>query len=476
MKKTIQLFLVLFIQSVFFYGQNGSLDTAFNSGNQIGGSIHSLAIQPDGKIIIGGNFTSYRGTPISRIARINIDGSLDATFNPGLGASALVNSITYQPDGKIIIGGAFSYYNNIGRKYIARLNNDGSLDTTFNPGSGPINYVYSTAVQPDGKIFIGGIFTNYSGTIRPGIARLNSDGTLDTTFNPGFGGVTVYAISLLNDGKIIIGGDFSSFNSVSGYNRIARLNSDGSIDTTFNPGSGVGNTTGEAVKAVAVQSDGKIIIGGSFSSYNGTPIKGIARLHSNGALDTTFNPGTGINDWAVQSINIQGDGKILMGGTFVSYNGTTTGGLARTNSNGLLDSTFNTGIGPYSESFSGGVYASIIQPDGKIIIGGAFRSYNGTEVYYLARINNTVVLETGSFTIDSNFKIFPNPTQNEIIIELNELNNTKLQVIDINGRVLMNQSLNHKTNKVNTSNLPIGMYSFKISSDKGVEIAKIVKN
>lgn len=476
MKKTISLFLLLFIQNAFFYGQNGSLDVAFNSGNQISGSIHSMAIQSDGKIIIGGNCTSYKGQPIKRIARINNDGSLDTSFNPGLGASYLVNSITNQPDGKIIIGGEFTYFNNIARKYVARLNNDGSLDTTFDPGTGPINYVHTTIVQPDGKIIIGGQFTSYSGTIRQGIARLNIDGSIDTTFNPGFGGPAVYASILQNDGKIIIGGSFSLFNNTPGYNRIARLNSNGSIDTTFNPGSGVGTTTAEQVSSIAVQNDGKILIGGTFMTYNGTAIKGIARLHSNGTLDTTFNPGTGTNDWDIKSINIQNDGKIIIAGTFVSFNGTVTGGLARLNSNGSLDTTFNTGTGVYSDSFFGSVYASVIQPDGKIIIGGGFRSYNGADVYYLARINNTVILETGSFTIDSNFKVFPNPTQNEIIIELNELSNTKLQVVDINGRILMNQPLNHKTNKVNTSNLPIGTYSFKISSDKGVEIAKIVKN
>ena len=156
--------------------------------------------------------------------RLNADGSLDTSFNPGSGANSVVTSIALQPDNKIIIGGEFTSYNGTARNYIARLNADGSLDTSFNPGSGANSTVYSVALQPDNKIIIGGEFTSYNGTARNRLARLNADGSLDTSFNPGSGASnTVYSIALQPDNKIIIGGYFTSYNGTD-RNRLARLN------------------------------------------------------------------------------------------------------------------------------------------------------------------------------------------------------------------------------------------------------------
>ncbi len=206
------------------------------------------------------------------------DGSLDTSFNPGSVANSGVLSIASQPDGKILIGGWLTQYNGTTRNDIARLNSDGSLDTSFNPGSGVHGSISSIALQPDGKILIGGEFTQYNGTTRNNIARLNPDGSLDTSFNPG-GGANgeVYSIALQPDGKILIGGWFFEYNGTS-RNNIARLNPDGSLDTSFNPGSG----TNISINSIALQPDGKILIGGGFTQYNGTPRNGIARLNSSG--------------------------------------------------------------------------------------------------------------------------------------------------------------------------------------------------
>ncbi|EKE19188.1 MAG: hypothetical protein ACD_9C00099G0001, partial [uncultured bacterium] len=118
-----------------------------------------LLLQPDGKILIGGTFTTYNGTSRNHIARINADGTLDTTFSPGSGANDDIYSLVLQSDGKILVGGPFTTYNGTSRNYIARINSNGSLDTTFNPGSGANNILHSTVIQPDGKILIGGGFT-----------------------------------------------------------------------------------------------------------------------------------------------------------------------------------------------------------------------------------------------------------------------------------------------------------------------------
>jgi len=359
---------------------DGTLDVTFNLGTGPDNNVHCTALQPDGKIIIGGIFISYNGTARIRIARLNADGTLDATFDPGAGASDLVFTTALQPDGKIIIVGRFTAYNGTARGRIARLNADGTLDATFNPGTGAIGTVETietAAIQTDGKIIIGGSFTIYNGTFINRIARLNADGTLDATFTPGTGASsTVRTSALQPDGKIIMGGDFASYNGT-GRNRIARLNADGTLDATFNPGTGANNR----VLTTALQPDGKIIIGGWFTNYNGAPINRIARLNADGTLDATFNPGTGANN-RVHTIALQPDGKIIIGGLFTSYNGTGIIRIARLNADGTLDATFNPGTGA-----DGPVVTTALQPDGKIIIGGWFTNYNGTGINRIARLN-----------------------------------------------------------------------------------------
>ncbi|OFX65411.1 MAG: hypothetical protein A2X15_00340 [Bacteroidetes bacterium GWB2_32_14] len=363
----------------------GTLDTTFNPGAGANGSVYTTAIQSDGKIIIGGDFTSFNGTAINRIARLNTDGTLDTTFNIGTGANNIVRTITIQSDGKIMIGGQFTSYNDTTINRIARLNADGTLDTTFNTGTGVSNNtVATTAIQSDGKIIIGGYFTSYNGTARNNIARLNADGTLDTTFNPGTGTSSyVFSIAMQSDGKIIIGGSFSSYNGTL-RNRIARLNADGTLDTTFNQG----NSETDDIYTTAIQSDGKIMIGGFFTSFNGIDRDRIARLNADGTLDTTFNPGAGANS-SVETIAIQSDGKTIIGGGFSTYNGTARGKIARLNADGTLYGTFDLGTGA-----NGTVHTTIIQTDGKIIIGGEFTSYNGTAISKIARLNADGTLDT----------------------------------------------------------------------------------
>lgn len=176
-------------------------------------------------------------------------GHLDVGFDPGNGADEEVLAVALQPDGKVVIGGRFNTIDSTARSRIARLNADGSLDASFNPGSGANDQVHAVAVQPDGKILIGGIFTMVNGTARNRIARLNADGTRDNSFNAASG--SVHAMAVQPDGKILIGGTFTLVNGTA-RNRIARLNADGSVDTSFDPGTGAD----EPVDAVAVQPDG----------------------------------------------------------------------------------------------------------------------------------------------------------------------------------------------------------------------------
>ena len=366
---------------------NGTLDVNFNPGTGASDEMIFLAVQSDHKILIGGRFTSFNGTIRNRIARLESTGSLEAGFNPNTGANDIVNAVSVQSDGKILIGGAFTSYNDVLRNRISRLNIDGSLDGTFNPGTGSDGIVYRIAVQSDGKILIGGAFTSYNGTSSNRISRLNIDGSLDGTFNPGTGadGI-VHTIAVQSDGKILIGGAFTSYNGTS-RNRVARLNADGSLDNSFNLGAGANGM----VHTIAVQSDGKILIGGAFTSYGGTTCNRIARLNNtDGSLDGTFNPGSGADD-EIRSLVVQADDKILIGGAFTSYNGTTRRRIARLNTNGSLDVTFDPEWGANSAVFS-----IVVQSNGNILIGGEFSNYNLISRNFIARLNTFGVLD-GTF-------------------------------------------------------------------------------
>ena len=364
---------------------DGTLDTSFNSGTGASGAVYTTSIQSDGKIIIGGAFTSYNGIARSNIARLNADGTLDTSFNPGMGynSSDVVRTTSIQSDGKIIIGGQFTTINGNARKNIARLNTNGLLDTSFNPGTGVNNFVYTTSIQSDGKIIIGGKFTSYNGILKNGIARLNTDGTLDTSFNPGTrGNSRVYTTSIQIDGKIIIGGQYITINDFA-ENNIARLNNDGTIDTSF-----VSAISVNEVWTTSIQSDGKIIIGGAFTTINSIAINRIVRMNTDGTHDIYFNPVTGSNS-DVYTTSIQSDGKIIIGGDFTSYNGFARNRIARLNTDGTLDAAFNPGIGA-----SKNVRATSIQSDGKIIIGGNFTTINGVARNGIARLNTDGTLDT----------------------------------------------------------------------------------
>lgn len=401
--RTTAFLLSTFLSIPMMMGQSGSQDATFGIGTGANNRIFALAAQQDGKHIVGGSFTSWNGTALNRLTRINRNGTRDASFSIGTGPNSQVTAIAVASDGKILIGGAFSAYNTALSNRLARLNVNGGLDNTFNMGSGFAGgSVNSIAIQSDGRIVVVGTFTSFNGTGCGRIVRLNTDGSLDATFNVGAGANgDIYSLALDASGKALIAG---SFTAVGGVARpgLARLNTGGTLDTSFNPGVGPNG----AVYCVAHQRDGKILVGGLFTSFNGsTPAARIARLNRDGTFDSSFSIGTGFNSW-VYTIVLQGDGKLLVGGDFTTFNGNSRGRLVRLNTNGSLDTGFSTGT-----TFNNWVYSITWQPEGRVTVGGGFTTFNGTTRNRLVKLHTgcdetvQLVLRTDGFGAQTSWEL-----------------------------------------------------------------------
>lgn len=381
----------------------GSGVTEIFEGQVFGGQVNSMAVQTDGRIVLGGRFDTVGGQPCGGIARLSSTGVVETplAFDPGPGAggsfgSPSVNCVAIQTNGKILLGGNFASMSGQLRRLIARLNDDGSFDgeASFNPGVVANNFgagrVDASAVQPDGKVVIGGNFQLVQGVPRGSIARLHADGSVEDTitFNAGLGtsvDAPVFAVAVQGDGKILLGGQFTGVDGQP-RNYLARLHPNGNVesDETFHPAIALPGQ----VNCLALQADGKILIGGSFTSVEGAPRKGIARLREDGSLDPTFNPGAGASGLFggdVYSIAVQADKKIVVGGNFNHLDGAPRNGLARLNENGGLDLAFNPqGDVIPSEGF---VNCVALQADGQILVGGSFSIGSGPAQLNLARLN-----------------------------------------------------------------------------------------
>lgn len=333
------------------------------------------------------------------VRRYNSDFTLDETFNAPVfesGTNGFVRDVVEQSDGKLAIIGNFTTINGASVGRIARLNSNGSLDATFNfEGIGFNDNAFVLKLLSDGSFLVGGVFSAYNGqdivngTPVGKLVKLNSDGSLNTSFDENVVlNDDVFAIHVLSSGKIYVGGNFT--------NKLIRLNSDGTTDITFDVGAGFNNR----VSSIGVDSDGKVIVGGWFNEYNGSPCsRGIVRLLPDATLDPSFETeGAGLNfteGEMVQCLAIQSDGKIVVGGWFNEYDGNRQGKIIRFNTDGTKDSTFVTGYGFGDDGPDNGQRVEdILLDNNKIICVGRIYNYGGKAIYGFAKLSSTGTLES----------------------------------------------------------------------------------
>jgi len=474
------------IISLFFYisclneanaQSPGSLDVSFDIGTGANNWVSCVELQPDGKILLGGGFTQYNGTSRNRIARLNADGSLDTSFNPGTGAEGptggspiSINSIALQSDGKILIGGYFTSINGTSINNLVRLNEDGSIDTSFDTGLGPEGSgggrISSVAIQDDGRILIGGYFTTYDGTEQNRIARLNIDGSLDASFEVGTGfnyNPADESIWVRPDGKILVAGSFSQYNGAT-CESIALLNEDGSLDEGFNAGTGTDNL----IICSCLQPDGKLLIGGYFNYFNGVQRPCVARVNEDGSPDLSFNPDLEqAAEGMVHGIIEDTDGKIILSGNFDSYGGVPANYIARLNPDGSHDTSFDAGDGlDYYEL----AHSMAIQPDGKIVLGGGFTAYDGTPRNYVARIYGTTIVGVDETISTFKTTLFPNPVRSILNIQSDE------KILEVNIFNSIGELVQTETrNSFSVEALPTGIYHLQMQTQKELIIKRIIK-
>ena len=369
---------LFFFLSFFGYGQNVQVDASFNSFDNgllstgFDKEVDKIISLPDGGYIAFGSFTQFNGISVSGIVKLTAKGDLDLTFNPNQsGPDNTVKDVVVLSDGKLLVAGNFNKYNGVTVNRLIRLNTDGSIDTSFSMGTG-FNYtIYSIVVQPDGKIIAAGSFSKYNGQAVNKVIRLLPNGDLDSSFTIGTNPNKSPDLLLLQtDGKILVSGDFDIFDGIAS-SKLIRLNLNGSVDSSFSVGTGFSGP----IYAMALQPDGRIVVGGSL----GLSSKRILRLNTNGSQDSSFNSGSGFSNGTVRSIVIQTNGKILLGGSFSgNYNGTTVKRLVQILPDGNYDTTL--------ALIPSGQLNSICLFQGGAVIAGDFSSVSGVTKNRMAKL------------------------------------------------------------------------------------------
>lgn len=467
MKTARICFLWALLTATTTWAQDGQLDNTFDVTPIFSttGSVLSVAVQPDNKYVAAGSFAVLRGSSFyAGCIRIHPDGSIDSTFLPAGLSINTYRTVQVLSSGKLILAGSGDR--------VLRLHSNGNIDSSYvviSKGSGSISTnVWTSHVLQDDKLYVGGDFDSINGQIARRLVRLNSDGTVDATFNTGSGfiGGRVLALAVLPDGKIYVGGDFNQYN---GQNRLrlVRLHANGTLDSTFNVGSGAFNT----IHSMALQHDGKLLITGAFTTFNTTTVGRIVRLNTDGNIDPTFSDvGAGFTNNAQYAIALQADGKILVGGGATQFEGLSVPRLVRLLPSGGLDTSFNSGgTGPNSS-----IRHIVFDRNGKTLITGELATYNGVNSARMARLTGGGGGSTSIEKLEAwSFSVYPNPATEQIWIS-GLPQGTVVGIRDAQGRQIAQLNIEDENAPISLSQLQAGLYLLEVSANGRRSFQKLV--
>lgn len=454
MQRNLTLFLLLFIAILRAEAQPGSIDTTFVTEFDFttGQQISTIHILPNGDVLAGGNFIIplIDGFKIGNLIKYDSSGNFNPKWNQGKGFDKFVRNIFPVEQDKLLIIGDFVKYHDTDCGKLAKLKKDYSIDLTYTVPK--FTAVTKAALQSDGKILLQAFTQGFA----PVLMRLKADGSIDSGFKElKFGNFTVLLVQ--SDEKIIVAGG-------SVPNGIIRLTKSGISDPTF-----VYKVTTDLVSiySAALQSDGKIILAGA----DGATFKSrVVRLNTDGSLDNTFIPLLAVDQSSIaNSIFIQKDDKIILGGRFVIEGKKKHNNIIRLQANGVIDTTFETGTG-----FSSFVNVIVPYKDNKIMVGGNFTSYNGDLASRIIRLNLDAPTSL-PFPKTGRQAIFPNPVQTQLFVEFAEPVTTAT-VTDALGREVLQFIPNAEQFSINLEHHAAGVYFVRLQSQNQNIVRKVVKN
>jgi uncharacterized delta-60 repeat protein len=458
---------------------NAQPDTTFQAQLLAAGQINKLLTQPDGKILLAGRFTDINGLPASNVARLNANGSRDATF-VNSGPDYTVESIALQPDGRILVGGNFKAVAANTAPLVARLQANGAYDATFTTSIAPLNAsddVSAIVVQADGNVVIGGSSLSFAGGARGTLHRLLSNGQLDQAYEANVrvasSQIQVLSLALLPDGRLYSGGFYSPSNAPTYTSpALIRLNNDGTLDPTFAlPASG----TELAVFQVLPLAGGQVLAAGRFANYNGVPRVNMVRLNANGTVDTGFN--ANINYFNLAGADIycvvpQPNGRLLIGSTLsIQINGVNQGPLVRL----LPDGTLDTSFAANSTLVNGYVYGAAVQVDGGIVVAGQFERIAGQPRVSLARLTAPQVLVAARSAAQTATTSWPVPARSWLYVAADLAQHpSDLTLFDMQGRRVLSMQPVQAVSKLDIRRLPAGVYLLRVDYADGPVTRRVI--
>lgn len=458
-RKVIAVAAILLLH-VPAWAQTSALDPAFppvqvTKLNTVSGAVQlgyiaDVVRQPDGKYIVGGDFTAINGVPASRLARLEANGTVDAAFTAACTANGPVSSLALQPDGGVLVGGSFTTLAGSARAYLGRLLPSGVVDAAFAPTSSVSAATYGVSdiqLQSDGRLMVVGTFNmRGAGFSEQRIARLSgATGQYDPSFQyvlptPD---TSPHTILLQPDGKLLVAANGPSYRPAV---MLARLLADGTVDATF---SALESFFTSELNKLALDAAGRIYAGGMFQNGPGNDL--LRRYLPNGTIDGSFNyprtlaslPFAG----PVKMLALQPNGRVLVARSTVE----------RVQPDGSLDTGFIAGI-------SGNVGSFLVQPDGAIIIAGA--ALSGTvpgNFIGLVRVLDANVLGLAPSVADARTAAWPVPAHETLNLRLDAASRPqRVQLLDVLGRPVLTIEQPAATLTLPVAGLAAGIYHVQV--------------
>ena len=436
----------------------GTVDAAFQPVVQAPGAVAALVRQPDGKLVAGGNFSEINGQAVRRLARFTAAGALDPAFalpNP----DENVADLALQPDGRLLAASAGSL-----RRYLPT----GAFDSGFAPATGRFTRIL---LQPDGRVLAGGNGLTSAGGFRAsGLLRLLPDGTHDASFAPSANTpgsfMLVQTMALQPNGQVLVAGTVRAASGGIDPQTVQRLNANGALDASFTGSEFGGTNYSFGLNSLAVQPDGKAVVGGFFTSYGPTALTGLARLNADGTLDAGFAPPALAG--AVNTVLLQPNNRLLLGGAFSGPG--LPNNLARLLPTGAADASFGAGAAP-----DGPVNALLVQPDGALVLGGGFAAVGGQAAQALARLTGANALAVAApRAVADRTAAWPVPAHTVLHVAPDAAAHPRfVDVLDVLGRSVLHQRLDAAPASLRVEGLPAGAYLLRVTYAEGLVVRRI---